>query len=263
MVRYVRTACVNNILQGPPGPTGPQGPIGPVGPQGPIGPAGPPGSLPYYTLYYVIGNPTTSNQQGFLQFNFDGDAFDINDYFTVSLRCSVTTYDLSIPLIPPIAQNYSLITCTIDVYPARCPSNSGTPSAYGIDTTLSTISNYSFINGAIFDGLALQTSYIVSSAAAPYVPYGRWYYVNNYAISATDPAQDNPYPITPFIDVANAEKTAFGLGLWAKTGIKTNFNITIELINPGPNGTGQEITLTSNNLLTGPGNAVTETNVGL
>jgi hypothetical protein len=256
MVRYVRTACVNNILQGPPGPIGPQGP------QGPVGPVGPPSNepLPYYTLYYVIDSPANNDQQGFLQFNFDGAVFDINDYFTVSLRCSVTTYDNSPPSISPIAQNYSLITCTIDVYPARCPSNIGTPSAYGINTTLSTISNYSRINGAIFDGNALQSSYIVSSTALPYAPYGRWYYVNNYAISDTDLTQTAPYPITPFINVSNAEQTAFGLGLWAKTGIKTNFNIHIELINPGPNGTGQEITLTSNNLV--PGSAVSETNVG-
>lgn len=260
MRRYLRTGCINNnILYGPPGPVGPVGPPGPVGPVGPVGPAGPAGSdpMPYYMLYYVINNPDNSDQQGFLQFNFIGDNFGINDYFSFTLRCSLTTTDNSTPIAP----NYTLINCTIDVYPARCPANNTTPSAYGINTNQSTISNYSLINGAIFDGTTLQSSYIVTSTQPPYVPNGRWYYVNNYNTTSLGDVPISPQPITPFIGIGTLSQSAFGLGLWASESIITNFNISIVLTNSGPNGLGQEITLTSN--LISEGNVINETKVGL
>ncbi len=249
---FLRTGCVNPILQGPPGPPGPPGPEGPPGTP-----------MPFYNAYYFINAPAVLNinRYGGFQFNFNGNNFGINDYFSFNLRCSLTT---TAPNSINLAPNYTTITLIVDVYPFRCPANASNPSAYGVNPNLATVTNFSLTNGAICVNAAGTTDarYTVTGSTV-YAPYGRWYWVTRYTASPQGTAYPTsaPSPITPYINFGTAEKSAFGYGLWGAQNVQTRFAIYVELINPGPNGPGQEITLTSNYDLTG-GNTVNEYMVG-
>ena len=217
--------------------------------------------MPYYQSYYFINAPSTFDRPASFQFNFTGSNWGVNDYFSFNFRCAMTTTD---PSSTALAPNYTVISGRVDVYPNRCPANASNPSAYGLNPTLPSTSNFSLANGAIYNGTALQSSYVVSSTASPYAPFGRWYWVNSYAITSqgTSYPTSSPAPIAPYIAFGTPAQSAFGFGLWQTQFVQTNFSIFVEIINRGPNGTGQGITLTSN-YFTGSGNTLNEVKVGL
>jgi hypothetical protein len=217
--------------------------------------------VPYYQAYYFINAPSNFDRAGYFQFNFTGANFDVNDYFSFKARIVLTTTTSSLTTIAP---NYTNVNFTCDVYPARCPANATNPSAYGVNPTQPNTTNFSLMNGSIYNGASLQSAYVVSSAGGPYAPLGRWYFVSGYSITSqgTSYPTTNPAPIAPYIAYGTAQQSAFGIGLWNTQLCNTNFAINIELVNRGPNGTGQGITLTSNYSLSG-GNKLNEVKVGL
>jgi hypothetical protein len=155
----------------------------------------------------------------------------------------------------------------MDVYPNRCPSNIGNPSAYGLNPTQPNTTNFSLTNGTIYIGGGSQSGYVLSTGSAPYAPFGRWYFPTLYSItsggSPSYPAT-SPAPFAPYILPGTADRSAFGFGLWGNSLIQTNFAVEVDIINPGPGGVGQGITLTSNYTLGGgTGNTLKETKVGL
>jgi hypothetical protein len=217
--------------------------------------------MPYYQAYYFINAPSNFDRAGYFQFNFTGANFDVNDYFSFQARIVLTTTTSTLTAIAPNSTN---INFTCDVYPARCPANSTNPSAYGNNPTLPTTTNFSLMNGSIYNGSALQSTYVVSSAGSPYVPLGRWYFVSGYSITSqgTSYPTTSPSPLAPYIAYGTAQQSAFGIGVWNTQLCNTNYSIEIQLLNRGPNGTGQGITLTSNYSLSG-GNKLNEVKVGL
>lgn len=217
--------------------------------------------MPYYQAYYFINAPATFDRYATFQFNFNGANFGINDYFSVLFRCSLITTTNNASVAP----NYATFNTIIDVYPARCPANNTNPSAYGVNPTQPNTTNFSLLNGSIYNG-GLQSAYVITSAGAPYAPYGRWYFSNNYTIwtSGTAYPTTSPNPIAPYIQYGTPEKSAFGFGLWGSSFVYSEFAINLQLINRGPNGVGQGITLSSNYTLGGgTGNTLKETKVGL
>lgn len=217
--------------------------------------------MPYYQAYYFINAPQYFDRSGYFQFNFTGANWGVNDYFSFSLRCSLTTTALNSTALAP---NYTTITAIVDVYPNRCPANNTNPSAYGSNPTQSNVTNFSLANGYIYNGAGLQSSYVVSPAGGPYAPFGRWYWVNNYSLTpnGTTYPTSSPAPINPYIAPGTAQQSAFGFGVWNTQLVQTNFAIEVELINRGPGRTGQEITLTSNYSTSG-GSTLKEFKVGL
>lgn len=215
--------------------------------------------MPYYQAYYFINAPSNFDRYATFQFNFTGTNWGINDFFSISLRCSLITTSTNTTVAP----NYATFNTIIDVYPARCPANNTNPSAYGVNPTQPNTTNFSLLNGSIYNG-GLQSAYVLTSNGLPYVPYGRWYFSNNYTIwtSGTAYPTTSPSPISPYIQYGTAEKSAFGFGLWGTSFTYSEFSISIQVVNRGPNGTGQGITLSSNYTL-GGGNTLNEVKVGL
>jgi hypothetical protein len=215
--------------------------------------------MPYYQAYYFLNAPANFDRYATFQFNFTGTNWGINDYFSISLRCSLITTTNNTAVAP----NYATFNTIIDVYPARCPANNTNPSAYGVNPTQPNTTNFSLLNGSIYNG-GLQSAYVLTSNGLPYVPYGRWYYSNNYTIwtTGTSYPTTSPSPIAPYIQYGTAEKSAFGFGLWGSSFVYSEFAINIQVINRGPNGVGQGITLSSN-YTTGGGNTLNEVKVGL
>lgn len=223
--------------------------------------ANPSSPMPYYQANYFLNAPSNFDRYGIFQFNFTGTNWGINDFFSFSLRCSlITTTNNTIN-----APNYATFNTVIDVYPARCPANNTNPSAYGVNPTQPNTTNFSLLNGSIYNG-GLQSAYVITSNGLPYAPYGRWYWSNNYSIWTTGTAYPttSPAPISPYIVYGTPEKSAFGFGLWGSSFVYSEFNISIQLLNKGPNGVGQDITLSSNYTLGGgTGNTLNEVKVGL
>lgn len=216
--------------------------------------------MPYYQAYYFINAPSQFDRYGTFQLNFTGANWGINDYFSILLRCTLLTNTSNTTVAP----NYATFNTTIEVYPARCPANNTNPSAYGVNPTQPNTTNFPLLNGSIYNG-GMSSAYVLTSAGAPYVPYGRWYWSNNYTIftSGTSYPTTSPNPIAPYIQYGTPEKSAFGFGLWGSTLIYSKFAVYIQLVNRGPNGVGQEITLSSNYTLGGgTGNTLNEVNVG-
>jgi len=217
--------------------------------------------MPYYQAYYFINAPATFDRYATFQFNFTGTNWGVNDYFSISLRVSLITTTNN----TNVAANYATFNTIIDVYPARCPANNTNPSAYGVNPTQPNTTNFSLLNGSIYNG-GLQSAYVLTSNGLPYVPYGRWYFSNNYTIwtSGTAYPTTSPAPIAPYIQYGTAEKSAFGFGIWGASITYSYFSIKADVINRGPNGVGQGITLSSNYTLGGgTGNTLNEVKVGL
>ena len=217
--------------------------------------------MPYYQAYYFLNAPLNFDRYATFQFNFTGTNWGINDYFSISFRCSLVTTTANTSNAP----NYATFNTIIDVYPARCPANNTNPSAYGVNPTQPNTTNFCLLNGSIYNG-GLQSAYVLTSNGLPYAPYGRWYWSNNYTIwtSGTAYPTTSPAPIAPYIQYGTAEKSAFGFGLWGASITYSYFSINMQVVNRGPNGTGQGITLTSNYTLGGgTGNTLNEVKVGL
>ena len=224
-------------------------------------PSGSSSPIPYYQAYYFLNAPLNFDRYATFQFNFTGTNWGINDYFSISFRCSLVTTTANTSNAP----NYATFNTIIDVYPARCPANNTNPSAYGVNPTQPNTTNFSLLNGSIYNG-GLQSAYVLTSNGLPYAPYGRWYWSNNYTIwtSGTAYPTTSPAPIAPYIQYGTAEKSAFGFGLWGASITYSYFSINMQVVNRGPNGTGQGITLTSNYTLGGgTGNTLNEVKVGL
>jgi len=215
--------------------------------------------IPYYQAYYFINAPSLFDRPGFFQFNFTGSNWGVNDYFSFNFRCALNT---TAPASTTLAPYFTVINGRVDVYPNRCPANASNPSAYGDNPTQPTTNNFSLASGAIFNGTSLQSSYVVNGSGV-FAPFGRWYWVNGYSITSqgTSYPPSSPAPIAPYIAFGTPAQSAFGFGVWQTQLVQTNFAIFVELINRGPNGVGQGITLTSN-FSTSGGNTLNEVKVG-
>jgi hypothetical protein len=217
--------------------------------------------VPYYQAYYFSNAPAQFDRAGYFQFNFTGANWGVNDFFTFELRVGLTTTAGNSTALAP---NFTVIFGRIDVYPNRCPANIANPSAYGVNPNQPNVTNFSLTNGSIYDGSTLQPSYVVTSAGGPYAPFGRWYWTNSYSITSqgTQYPTSSPSPLAPYIAPNTAAQSAFGLGIWQTQLVQSNFSIWVNLINRGPGGAGQGITLSSNYSTSG-GSTIKEYKVGL
>jgi hypothetical protein len=205
--------------------------------------------LPYYQSYYFISNTSVNTDRyGTVQLNFTGANFLVNDYFTLRFKFAVVSGSTSTSSLGP---NYTCLQGLIDVYPARCPGNTGSSGAYGINQNLPSVSNFPLMNGSIYDGSAYNSNYVIPQQAT-YVPNsGRWYYVTQYSSTGYAYSSTIPVPIIPYVTSGTANQSGFGFAIWSQLLTNTENTLYLELINRGPNGTGQGITLTSNYSTTG------------
>lgn len=199
---------------------------------------------PYYQLYKQF-SAQPNNRISTVQFNFVGANWNINDFFTVNFMYSSNTTSNGFQTI-----DYQKINGSIDIYPARCPGNVGTNTAYGVGANGTAPTNFPLFNNNIWSGAGYTSAYSVPVDAV-YAPSGRYFWTNNYtyAFNVNNLAATiNPYPIQPYIASGSAALSSFGFGIWNYATSATQLQInqlSITLINRGPGGAGQQITISS------------------
>ena len=198
-------------------------------------------SAPYYSL-----------RGAQIQFGFIGGNWAINDFFTLRI-----TYSSAIAATAVISDSYTQWTMYCDVYPNRCPVNSGsTNGAYGDsqNSALNLVTNQPLFNNSIWNGTAYVSTY-VAPIVATYNPAGRWFWTNNFTSNVPAGASivpSNLNVIQPYAINGTPAAGGFGiniLDLYPRNGYKQFFDVSIELVNRGiPGGA---ITLTTSSLPSG------------
>jgi phage tail protein X len=205
-------------------------------------------AIPYYQMHANVNGQSSSKMFANVYMNFNGINWGIDDYFTVSLSYSFNIYTSTLTA----TSNYTNIKCDVDVYPFRCPGNTGGSGAYGTAPNNTANINFPVLadGGYISNGSSYSNAYVPSSGTNPlYYPYGRWFYVNNYTInsqgvtypvppSGTPNLNATPTPIIPYINGGIGIKQQFGFGMWVTQGYSLNGTLFIQLINRGPGGIG-------------------------
>lgn len=214
-------------------------------------------SIPFYQISgnYVgtqVSAPYNSLRGAQIQFGFLGGNWAINDFFTLRI-----TYSSAIAATAVISDSYTQQTLYCDVYPSRCPANSGTTNGpYGDNqnAALNLVTNQPLFTNSIWNGTAYVSTY-VAPIVATYNPAGRWFWTNNYISNVPAGASivpSNLNPIQPYAINGTAAAGGFGiniLDLYPRNGYKQFFDVSIELVNRGIAGGG--ITLTTSSLPAG------------
>ena len=200
--------------------------------------------VPYYQLYQQF-SVQPFQRVATVQFNFVGTNWNINDFFTVTFMYSANATSNGLQTI-----DYQKINGSIDIYPARCPSNIGTNTAYGVAANGTTPSNFPLFNNNIWSGAGYTSAYSVPIDAV-YAPSGRYFWTNGYTYGFNGnnlAATVNPTPIQPYIASGTSSKSSFGFGIWNYQTSLTQLQINqleLKLEHRGPGGVGQEITVSS------------------
>ena len=199
---------------------------------------------PYYQLYQQFSaQPNTRIST--VQLNFAGANWNINDFFTITFMYSSNTTSNGFQTI-----DYQKINGSMDIYPARCPGNIGTNTAYGLGANGTAPTNFPLFNNNIWSGAGYTSAYSVATDAV-YAPSGRYFWTNNYtyAFNVNNLAATvNPYPIQPYIASGSTALSSFGFGIWNYASSATQLQINqleIKLEHRGPGGVGQGITIST------------------
>jgi hypothetical protein len=214
-------------------------------------------AIPFYQISgnYVgtqVSAPYYALRGAQIQFGFIGGNWAINDFFTLRI-----TYSSAIAATAVISDSYTQWTMYCDVYPNRCPVNSGTTNgAYGDqqNAALNLVTNQPLFNNSIWNGTAYVSTY-VAPIVATYNPAGRWFWTNNFTSNVPAGASivpTNLNVIQPYVTNGTPAAGGFGiniLDLYPRNGYKQFFDVSIELVNRGiPGGA---ITLTTSSLPSG------------
>ena len=141
---------------------------------------------PYYQLYKQF-SAQPNNRISTVQFNFVGANWNINDFFTVNFMYSSNTTSNGFQTI-----DYQKINGSIDIYPARCPGNVGTNTAYGVGANGTAPTNFPLFNNNIWSGAGYTSAYSVPVDAV-YAPSGRYFWTNNYTYGIQQNSHDQIY----------------------------------------------------------------------
>ena len=176
-----------------------------------------------------------------IYFNFSGVAWGLNEFFTANFRYEVNSVlTASTSTIP--TTDFTIVSGTIDIYPYRCPGNTGVDTPYGLNQASTTPSQFPQFNNNLNNGTAYSSAFSLPSNDAQYYPRGRYFWVSNYSITqqGTQYSQTAPtsglLPLQPYIPSGTPDQQKFGFALWNynTTSTYTQYNnLYIELINRG------------------------------
>ena len=112
--------------------------------------------IPYYQLHFVAPSSTYANKTRIatVQFNFVGTNWTVNEYFTLNIKYTSIAYTSTSK-----SQDYQYYSMDMDVYPNRCPGNSGTTDGpYGLGQNTNSPTNYPQISNPIWDTTQTPTA---------------------------------------------------------------------------------------------------------
>jgi hypothetical protein len=204
---------------GPTGIIGPTGFTGPYGYTGNTGQKGDTGPVGYNLIPYSWGitTPITTNgPAGNVGFNFTGNTWNLNSYFSVRFTIRLT-YDTNNPSVGlyPYFQTYTGI---MTIYPFSVPTTTGTTC---------------LLNGTI-DG---SSSYYITPSTLLNAPNGRWYWVDEY-VNGTTLTSPTPVQTPVYLTAVSQSSVIFNfvdpMGGSAQT---YNYSASFEIIQQGYGGT--------------------------